>query len=74
MPSETELDWIQMRKKYEVGQMPETTKEKMARKIQENPLVPIGVFRSLKLYNLLWSLEIEITTFPFQGVLLPWAR
>ncbi|CAD7090514.1 unnamed protein product [Hermetia illucens] len=56
MPSETELDWIQMRKKYEVGQMPETTKEKMARKIQENPLVPIGCLATLGALTYgLWS-------------------
>ena len=40
LPNE-ELDWIQMRQ--ESGPVfPETTKEKMMRKIKENPLVPIG--------------------------------
>ncbi|XP_013115215.1 HIG1 domain family member 2A, mitochondrial [Stomoxys calcitrans] len=40
LPDE-DLDWIQMR--METGPVfPETTKEKMMRKIKENPLVPIG--------------------------------
>ncbi|KAM7347209.1 HIG1 domain family member 2A, mitochondrial [Cochliomyia hominivorax] len=40
LPNE-DLDWIQMRQ--ENGPVfPETTKEKMLRKIKENPLVPIG--------------------------------
>ncbi|XP_005175080.1 HIG1 domain family member 2A, mitochondrial [Musca domestica] len=40
LPDE-ELDWIQMR--IESGPVfPESTKEKMMRKIKENPLVPIG--------------------------------
>lgn len=40
LPNE-DLDWIQMRQ--ESGPVfPETTKEKMMRKIKENPLVPIG--------------------------------
>ncbi|KAI8120317.1 hypothetical protein FF38_13432 [Lucilia cuprina] len=40
LPNE-DLDWIQMRQ--ESGPVfPESTKEKMMRKIKENPLVPIG--------------------------------
>uniref|UniRef100_A0A1B0EUC2 HIG1 domain-containing protein n=1 Tax=Glossina morsitans morsitans TaxID=37546 RepID=A0A1B0EUC2_GLOMM len=36
-----DLDWIKLRE--ETGSaFPETTKEKMMRKIKENPLVPIG--------------------------------
>lgn len=38
---EPELDWIQLRKEFGSVQV-ETTKEKLARKIKENPLVPIG--------------------------------
>jgi hypothetical protein len=38
-----ELDWIQLRKDY-ADLTPETSKEKMVRKIKENPLVPIGEF------------------------------
>jgi hypothetical protein len=36
-----DLDWIQLRKDY-ASLMPETSKEKMVRKLKENPLVPIG--------------------------------
>ncbi|XP_055584810.1 HIG1 domain family member 2A, mitochondrial [Uranotaenia lowii] len=36
-----ELEWIQMRKDY-ANLHVETTKEKMIRKVNENPLVPIG--------------------------------
>ncbi|XP_055911874.1 HIG1 domain family member 2A, mitochondrial [Eupeodes corollae] len=39
--SEGELDWIQMRKDFE-SLRPETTREKMIRKIKSNPVVPIG--------------------------------
>ncbi|XP_049280105.1 HIG1 domain family member 2A, mitochondrial [Anopheles funestus] len=41
-----ELDWIQMRKDF-AGVHAETTKEKMVRKINENPLVPIGCAATL---------------------------
>ncbi|XP_041779275.1 HIG1 domain family member 2A, mitochondrial [Anopheles merus] len=44
--STEELDWIQMRKDFS-GVHAETTKEKMARKINENPLVPIGCAATL---------------------------
>lgn len=40
---ETELDWIQLRKEFGSVQT-ETTKEKLARKFKENPLVPIGSY------------------------------
>uniref|UniRef100_A0A182W4H1 HIG1 domain-containing protein n=1 Tax=Anopheles minimus TaxID=112268 RepID=A0A182W4H1_9DIPT len=45
LPTE-ELDWIQMRKDF-AGVHAETTKEKMVRKINENPLVPIGCAATL---------------------------
>lgn len=49
LPDE-DLDWIQMRQ--ESGPVfPETTKEKMMRKIKENPLVPIGKSHTLQLYK-----------------------
>lgn len=35
------LDWIQLRKSFGSVQA-ETTKEKLVRKLKENPLVPIG--------------------------------
>lgn len=35
------LDWIQLRKSFGSVQV-ETTKEKLVRKLKENPLVPIG--------------------------------
>lgn len=40
LPDE-DLDWIQMRRDFDASRE-ETTKEKMLRKIKENPLVPIG--------------------------------
>ncbi|XP_055390162.1 HIG1 domain family member 2A, mitochondrial [Condylostylus longicornis] len=41
--SDTDLEWIQVKKTFgEIGELPETTKEKMIRKMKENPLVPIG--------------------------------
>ncbi|XP_053947914.1 HIG1 domain family member 2A, mitochondrial [Anastrepha obliqua] len=40
LPDE-ELDWIQLRRDFGSFQA-ETTKEKMIRKIKENPAVPIG--------------------------------
>ncbi|GBP90534.1 HIG1 domain family member 2A, mitochondrial, partial [Eumeta japonica] len=39
--SEPELDWIQLTNELRAGQG-ETMKEKMTRKINENPFVPIG--------------------------------
>lgn len=45
VPSEkefTELDWIQLNKEVRQADNQETTKERMTRKIQENPFVPIG--------------------------------
>ncbi|GLV43729.1 uncharacterized protein CBL_06947 [Carabus blaptoides fortunei] len=45
VPSEkefTELDWIQLNKEVRQADNQETTKERMLRKIQENPFVPIG--------------------------------
>lgn len=49
LPDE-ELDWIQMR--IESGPVfPETTKEKMMRKIKSNPLVPIGKTELFYLYK-----------------------
>lgn len=36
-----DLDWIQMRQ-HSGPVFPETTKEKMMRKIKQNPIVPIG--------------------------------
>lgn len=41
LPDE-DLDWIQLRQDFGSFQ-PETTKEKMLRKIKENPVVPIGM-------------------------------
>jgi hypothetical protein len=45
-----DLDWIQLRKDY-ADLTPETSKEKMVRKIKENPLVPIGKFHFQLLNN-----------------------
>ena len=42
-PPEAELEWIQLRQDFG-DLMPETTKEKMLRKIKENPLVPLGLY------------------------------
>lgn len=39
--TENELEWIQMKKDLDAQHM-ETTREKMARKLNQNPLVPIG--------------------------------
>lgn len=39
---EIEFDWIQLNKDVRRGQSDETTKERMLRKIKENPFVPIG--------------------------------
>lgn len=41
---EPEFDWVQIRK--DMGNFPleETTKEKMIRKMKENPFVPIGIY------------------------------
>lgn len=39
---EMELQWIQLKKDFGSSLAGETTKEKMLRKIKENPLVPIG--------------------------------
>lgn len=39
----TELDWIQLNKDVNAAAIhTETTKERMVRKIKENPLIPIG--------------------------------
>lgn len=38
-----EFDWIQLHKDVRQGQPDETTKERMLRKIKENPFVPIGI-------------------------------
>lgn len=41
---EADLDWIQIRKDLGPNLMAEeTTKERMARKMKENPFVPIGM-------------------------------
>ncbi|XP_053667627.1 HIG1 domain family member 2A, mitochondrial [Anopheles marshallii] len=54
IPAE-ELDWIQMRKDF-AGVHAETTKEKMVRKIKENPLVPIGCAATLTALGVgLWN-------------------
>lgn len=39
---EEELDWIQLRQDLGPVAEVETTKEKLQRKIKENPLVPLG--------------------------------
>ncbi|GAB0096308.1 HIG1 domain family member 2A, mitochondrial [Sergentomyia squamirostris] len=39
---EMQLQWIQLKKDFPSGIAGETTKEKMMRKIKENPLVPMG--------------------------------
>ncbi|KAH8321136.1 hypothetical protein KR074_010598 [Drosophila pseudoananassae] len=41
LPDE-ELDWVQLRQDLDPIAEVETTKEKLQRKIKENPLVPIG--------------------------------
>ncbi|XP_017097507.2 HIG1 domain family member 2A, mitochondrial [Drosophila bipectinata] len=40
--SDEELDWVQLRQDLGPIAEVETTKEKLQRKIKENPLVPIG--------------------------------
>ncbi|EDS30912.1 HIG1 domain family member 2A [Culex quinquefasciatus] len=50
-----ELEWIQMRKDYADMHI-ETTSEKLARKLKENPLVPIGCAATLGALGYgLWS-------------------
>lgn len=43
-----ELDWIQLRQDLGPIAEVETTKEKLQRKIKENPLVPIGKGRRFR--------------------------
>ena len=43
---EDDLDWIQMRRDFDAIH-PETTRDKMLRKINENPLVPIGCLATM---------------------------
>ncbi|XP_055632207.1 HIG1 domain family member 2A, mitochondrial [Toxorhynchites rutilus septentrionalis] len=43
---QAELEWIQMRKDYPSLQV-ETAKEKLIRKVKDNPLVPIGCAATL---------------------------
>lgn len=38
-----QLEWIQMKKDFDASQ-PETAREKMLRKIRDNPFVPLGKF------------------------------
>lgn len=38
----TDLDWVQLRQEMSKQHHFETTKEKLSRKLNENPLVPIG--------------------------------
>lgn len=45
---EEELDWIQLRQDLGPVVEVETTKEKLQRKIKENPLVPLGEFAGLR--------------------------
>lgn len=40
---EEQFDWIQLHNDVRAGLDQETTKEKMLRKIKENPFVPIGI-------------------------------
>ncbi|XP_065077497.1 HIG1 domain family member 2A, mitochondrial [Ochlerotatus camptorhynchus] len=52
---QAELEWIQMRKDY-ADIHAETTREKMERKLKENPLVPIGCAATLGALGYgLWS-------------------
>lgn len=48
-----ELDWIQLRKSFGSTQV-ETTKEKLVRKLKENPLVPIGEIYCLHNFLLMY--------------------
>ncbi|XP_044739318.1 HIG1 domain family member 2A, mitochondrial [Chrysoperla carnea] len=53
---EPEFDWVQIRK--DMGNFPleETTKEKMIRKMKENPFVPIGCLATFSALSYgLWS-------------------
>ena len=43
---EDDLDWIQMRRDFDAIH-PETARDKMLRKINENPLVPIGCLATM---------------------------
>ncbi|KAL2717883.1 hypothetical protein V1478_011759 [Vespula squamosa] len=54
------LDWIKIKEvdvnEFTIGQLPETSKEKLFRKVRENPFVPIGTFATVSalvygLYN-----------------------
>lgn len=38
----TDLDWVQLRQEMSKQHHIETTKEKLGRKLNENPFVPIG--------------------------------
>lgn len=38
----TDLDWVQLRQEMSNQHHVETTKEKLGRKLTENPFVPIG--------------------------------
>ncbi|EAT44199.1 AAEL004404-PA [Aedes aegypti] len=52
---QAELEWIQMRKDY-TDIHAETTREKMERKVKENPLVPIGCAATISCLGYgLWS-------------------
>ncbi|XP_055545642.1 HIG1 domain family member 2A, mitochondrial [Wyeomyia smithii] len=52
---QAELEWIQMRADY-ADIHAETTREKMARKLRENPLVPIGCAATLAALSFgLWN-------------------
>ncbi|XP_055713408.1 HIG1 domain family member 2A, mitochondrial [Phlebotomus papatasi] len=44
---EMELQWIQLKKDFGSSLAGETTKEKMLRKIKENPLVPMGCMATI---------------------------
>ncbi|XP_052865438.1 HIG1 domain family member 2A, mitochondrial [Anopheles cruzii] len=46
LPPQEELDWIQVRQELPDFHA-ETPKEKMARKLKENPLVPVGCAATL---------------------------
>lgn len=40
---DNELDWIEIRKKFKGVLAGETPKERLMRKVKENPFVPIGI-------------------------------
>ncbi|KAH8266451.1 hypothetical protein KR026_002525 [Drosophila bipectinata] len=61
--SDEELDWVQLRQDLGPIAEVETTKEKLQRKIKENPLVPIGKRRRFLVLSSLGYINQYIIVF-----------